>query len=100
MVLFTPINPIRVILCQAHYIKLSKLSSLYLSWKQLFCFFLGVEKMNHRMGKTKGQRIDGSEQWAKTVILRTFGHKLTEKSDRDLVEGLFWKRIIKTNTTK
>ena len=27
-------------------------------------------------------------QWAKTVILQTFGHKLGKKSDRDVVEGL------------
>ena len=27
-------------------------------------------------------------QWAKTVISRTFGHKLGKKSDTDVVEGL------------
>ena len=94
MVLFTPINPIRVIICQAHYIKLSKLSSLYLSWKQLFCFSLGVEKINHGMGKTKGWRIDGSVQWAKTVILWTFSHKL----GKEIWLRAFSKHIIKTNT--
>jgi hypothetical protein len=30
----------------------------------------------------------GGAQWAKTVIWRTFCHKLGKKSDRDVVEGL------------